>query len=914
MRESALSGDLPGYVKSPVLKGREGELRTCDFQDEGDHYSMNQSQLSLSDRKCGLIRLLPLVVVLIFSASGSYLGAQDFNQARKLMFQGKYSEAEEVAIDGLNNAGRYEEDRWAELLVEILHGQGRWKDAAESAQNWARWDSWGLRKRWLAYESATKVGDVDTQNFMLSEMNQLARRMRERYSEPENQVVLGKMALRLGADAKLVMKNFYDPVARTASETRSVYLAAGDLALEKGDYALASTWFRKGVAKFPDDPAMAFGMARAFSNSDPEETIKWIDKAMEHNDKFIPGRLLLVDMLLNSESYDQANEILAEVEGIQSDNPKMWAYRAVIHHLQNRPDDEVSARQKAQLINLIDAEIPHLIGKKLSHHYRFREGANYQRMALRLDKDYLPSKIQLAQDLLRLGKNDEGWKLASEVHDADGYDVTAFNLVSLHDNLAEYQLVTNANFVIHLDKNEAEIIGEEALGLLQRAWDKLTTKYDFVPKEQTHVEIFSSTTDFEVRTFGMPNIPGYLGVCFGPVITANSPSTPRMSSVNWKAVLWHEFCHTVTLGATRNKMPRWLSEGLSVYEEYQENPAWGMQLTPQFLQWIHDGDLLPVSDLSSGFMRPKTPGHIEFAYYQSSMVVEYLHAEFGESKMASLLEDLSNGIEINAALEKNYASISSIDSGFTEWINERITKAKGKLKFEKPGERRFGETFSGLPGVDVFDQVPGGQPKSDDQNFWELMSQAESLFEEKDFEGAKGVAERILEDFSEPRESPNPLSILTRVYREMDDPDNEKSILEKWGSLEVAPPGLYMRLMDFAAEDQDHAAIERYAGELIAIDPFITAPYIQLAGVAESKGDHQSAISLWKKVLKLGPANPANVHFKLFQLRNESDPQAAWQDLLSTLEMAPRHREALRQFQKIRKNNANRENEIPDAG
>ena len=36
---------------------------------------------------------------------------------------------------------------------------------------------------------------------------------------------------------------------------------------------------------------------------------------------------------------------------------------------------------------------------------------------------------------------------------------------------------------------------------------------------------------------------------------------------NWEAVLWHEFCHAVTLKATANRMPRWLSEGISVYEE-----------------------------------------------------------------------------------------------------------------------------------------------------------------------------------------------------------------------------------------------------------------------------------------------------------------------------------------------------------
>ena len=52
------------------------------------------------------------------------------------------------------------------------------------------------------------------------------------------------------------------------------------------------------------------------------------------------------------------------------------------------------------------------IGRKLSQKYRFAEGAQYQRRALQIDASYLPAKMQLAQDLLRLGQEEEGWRLA----------------------------------------------------------------------------------------------------------------------------------------------------------------------------------------------------------------------------------------------------------------------------------------------------------------------------------------------------------------------------------------------------------------------------------------------------------------------------------------------------------------------
>ena len=74
-------------------------------------------------------------------------------------------------------------------------------------------------------------------------------------------------------------------------------------------------------------------------------------------------------------------------------------------------------------------EVDHLIGRKLSQKYRFAEGAALQKQALGLDADYLPAKVQLCQDLLRLGEETEGWKLAAEIFSRDGYNVVAYNLV-----------------------------------------------------------------------------------------------------------------------------------------------------------------------------------------------------------------------------------------------------------------------------------------------------------------------------------------------------------------------------------------------------------------------------------------------------------------------------------------------------
>src|SRR6185295_247219 len=114
-------------------------------------------------------------------------------------------------------------------------------------------------------------------------------------------------------------------------------------------------------------------------------------------------------------------------------------------------------------------EVDHLIGVKLSQKYRFTEGAAAQRRALELDPDFLPAKRQLAEDLLRLGRNDEGWDLAEAAHHQDAYDVTAYNLSTLHDRMAKFQTLSNADFIVHLAPIEAELYGDRVLTLLDRA-------------------------------------------------------------------------------------------------------------------------------------------------------------------------------------------------------------------------------------------------------------------------------------------------------------------------------------------------------------------------------------------------------------------------------------------------------------
>ena len=150
--------------------------------------------------------------------------------------------------------------------------------------------------------------------------------------------------------------------------------------------------------------------------------------------------------------------------------PRAWAYRAVLAHLTRRQRRRRPPRGSPPSTRWAsNPEVDHLIGRKLSQKYRFAEGAARQKQALEADANFLPAKIQLCQDLLRLGDEAEGWKLAAEIFSKDGYNVVAFNLITLRDRLASFRTLEDDGFVVRMDKREADLYGQRVVSLLKRA-------------------------------------------------------------------------------------------------------------------------------------------------------------------------------------------------------------------------------------------------------------------------------------------------------------------------------------------------------------------------------------------------------------------------------------------------------------
>jgi tetratricopeptide (TPR) repeat protein len=76
-------------------------------------------------------------------------------------------------------------------------------------------------------------------------------------------------------------------------------------------------------------------------------------------------------------------------------------------------------------------------------------------------------------------------------------------------------------------------------------------------------------------------------------------------SFSWEATLWHEMAHVFTLQMSKQRVPRWLTEGISVYEEARARPEWGRDMQVPFAVALEQGKALKLADLNAGSTGPR---------------------------------------------------------------------------------------------------------------------------------------------------------------------------------------------------------------------------------------------------------------------------------------------------------------------
>jgi tetratricopeptide (TPR) repeat protein len=242
------------------------------------------------------------------------------------------------------------------------------------------------------------------------------------------------------------------------------------------------------------------------------------------------------------------------------------------------------------------------------------------------------------------------------------------------DKLDKFTTVKDGDIVVKMQTDEAPVLQEYAVPLAHQALKTLSAKYEFTPKGPILIEIFPRHDDFAVRTLGLPGMMYALGACFGRVVTMDSPKA-RPGEFQWEATLWHELTHVITLQMSNQRLPRWLSEGISTYEEKKARADWARQQDIEFVGLLDRGEAIKLTDLNAALSNPKLAS---IAYYQASLVVEHIIATYGEAGLRKLIRSFSQGFDTDAALKATLnTDFASMQDGFDKMVEKMFAGIRG---------------------------------------------------------------------------------------------------------------------------------------------------------------------------------------------------------------------------------------------
>ncbi|HEX5965130.1 MAG TPA: tetratricopeptide repeat protein, partial [Pyrinomonadaceae bacterium] len=423
---------------------------------------------------------------------------------------------------------------------------------------------------------------------------------------------------------------------RSAIEADSDYLeaqlGAGELFTEKYQYADAAQFLDDALKINPKSARAHLDVALNKRIEGGDDSA--LGRALAINPNLVEALALKAALALDMGQFDAA---ATEIDKALKINPRSLdarSLRAAMFYLQDKDfEPEVAA---TLAISPRYGGIYNTLSRYATITRRTEQGAAFARRAIEIAPRLWDAHLNLGMALLRLGQMEPGRAEVEKAFKGDPFNLWAKNTLDLLDTMANFRETKRAGFIIKTSAQETDVLSPYAADLLEEAAAKLTAKYKFTPKGPIIVEIFPNHEDFAVRTLGIPGL-GALGVCFGVVIVQDSPSARDAGEFNWGSTLWHEYTHVITLQMTDYRVPRWFSEGLSVYEERRGRPGWGDDWNPMFVGSFIDGKWFKIADLDAGFQRPRSPQDLPIAYFQASQICEFIVERFGFDAILQML-------------------------------------------------------------------------------------------------------------------------------------------------------------------------------------------------------------------------------------------------------------------------------------
>ncbi|MGE3340314.1 MAG: tetratricopeptide repeat protein [Alphaproteobacteria bacterium] len=666
---------------------------------------------------------------------------------------------------------------------------------------------------------------------------------------------------------------------RIAPADVAVNTAWGELFQEKYSQAEAAKSFKAALDVNPKHVPAQIGMARVLADSNPPEARKAAEAILAAEPGHVDALLLIAEIELGDSKRAEARALIGRALAANPNSLEARALDAALLYVDDRTADFEKAVAGVLAINPRYADVYRIAGEHAARAYRFEEAVALTRRALALDPDSSRALAMLGMHLLRTGDEPGARKALDAAFKLDPYDVVTFNSLALLDTLDTFVTVTDGDLVFRFHPDEAAVMREHALPLAKEAVAALSRTWQFTPKGPLLIEMFPKHDDFAVRTIGLPGFIGALGACFGQVVTLDSPKARPPGEFNWGATLWHELAHVITVQLSGQRVPRWLTEGISVFEEKRARREWGREQELEFAHALDHGGVMTLKNLNAGFSDPKT---ISMAYFQASQVVAHIHEAYGQPKLRALVEAYATGVDTDGALKAALGiTMDDLQKGFDAYTAREFGALRSAMK--APETLAKTTTLDGLKAL--ADQHPGSFPV--------LMRLADAY--ERAGEAASAIAtyERAakLAPPATGKDSPNVRIAALAVAAKQ--PDRALAALDALAQVDANDiESARTRAGLVAARGDTKRTMAAYA-RVASIDPFDVDAQLSLGNAALASGDAATAIRAFRSVLAAGTVDKAAARTRLAEAYAANGQKAdAKKEVLAALELAPQYERA----------------------
>lgn len=477
----------------------------------------------------------------------------------------------------------------------------------------------------------------------------------------------------------------------------------------------------------------------AHSGGDALPALATLKDSLKLDRQRIPALVELARAHLFRFESGEAEEAIGEAMGVHERHPDAWAVRGEILLLDQRAEEGLAAALRglqenprhlaalsvqaaalwvlgrkpeaqqalARIVELAPDDGEHVsrFADALAYLYRFREAIPIYRRALLCDPQWSYAYVGLARCLVNTGDLAGALEAMNQFRKIDRVPYAlADNVTMVLQKLASFIEVRRGNFTYVMHPVEAPVLVpllEEAYG---RAWPDLCKRWSFDPATAVRVECFPKHNDFSARTVGFTGF-GALGVCFGNVFTLVSPRSELRGQFVFDKTAVHELAHVVTLGLSKNKVPRWLTEGISVHEEHVYAVNSDREMDLDLYNYFMSGEIVPVRELNRIFGGPK----ILFGYFQGGLLCDFLVEQRGEGVLVEMLQQFAKDGETPAVVQSVLGmSCEELDREFLAWLERtRIRAMKVQPTYTQEGRRRLLDRVRAVeePPADLLAQV-----------------------------------------------------------------------------------------------------------------------------------------------------------------------------------------------------------------